>query len=246
MELDLASLRIARVASPDKVPPSSMQGTRLQQVWAPDRSVLYTLYTNQVSSGAPVTFVHVLNLEDKWAHCIDLPAAFGASRPNAKAMVGSPNGTRLYVTDADAHRIATIDTRRFEVVTTTTASLPAPGAANPASASLSPDGTLLVSGGNEVAAFDTGSMTAGPAWASELPIEDLQLNVDGSILYAATTDQIEALDPRTGTLRGSSRCRVHDRCSRSPERKSFRCARENAHGGARSDLDACRTTAEHA
>ncbi len=202
MELDLASLRIARVASPDKVPPSSMQGTRLQQVWAPDRSVLYTLYTNQVSSGAPVTFVHVLNLEDKWAHCIDLPAAFGASRPNAKAMVGSPNGTRLYVTDADAHRIATIDTRRFEVVTTTTASLPAPGAANPASASLSPDGTLLVSGGNEVAAFDTGSMTAGPAWASELPIEDLQLNVDGSILYAATTDQIEALDPRTGTLRG--------------------------------------------
>ena len=177
-----------------------MQGTRLQQVWAPNRSVLYTLYTNQVSSGAPLTFVHVLNLEEKWAHCIDLPPSFGSSRPNAKAMVGSADGKRLYVTDADAQLIATIDTRRFEVVTTTAASLPAPRATDHASASLTPDGTLLVSGGKQVASFDIGSMTAGPAWASDLPIDDLQLNAASSILYAATTDRIEALDPRTGTL----------------------------------------------
>ena len=217
MELDLASHRIARVASPDKVPPSSMQGTRLQQVWAPDRSVLYTLYTNQVSSGAPLTFVDVLNLEDKWAHCIDLPAAFGASRPNAKAMVGSPNGTPLR---DPRRRPADRDDRHaaIQVVTTTAASLPVPGATDPASALLTPDGTLLVSGGNQVAALDTRSMTTVPAWASELPIEDLQVNADGSVLYVATPDQIEALDPRTGTLLSRSRCRVRKRCSRSGSR----------------------------
>jgi hypothetical protein len=205
MELDLASEKIFRVASPDKVPPSSMQGTRLQQVWAPDRSVLYTLYTNQVSSGAPLTFVHVLNLEEKWAHCIDLPASFGSSRPNAKAMVGSADGKRLYVTDADAQLIATINTSRFAVRATDLTDVPAPQGDQPASASLSPDGTLYVSGGDLVTAFDIGTMTAAPGWTSDSPILDEGLSPDGTILFLSTAHGIEARDPGTGTSLGTAR-----------------------------------------
>ena len=198
MELNLASAKINRVASPDKVPPSSMQGTRLQQVWAPDRSVLYTLYTNQVSSGAPLTFVHMLNLDEKWAHCIDLPASFGSSRPNAKAMVGSPDGRLLYVTDADAHRIATINARRFSVATTTVTDLPSPPSATPATVSLTAEGTLYVSGGDRISAFDIESMTSGSTWESDSVILDERLSVDGTILYVVTGDEIQGLDPRTG------------------------------------------------
>ena len=205
MELDLASEKIFRVASPDKVPPSSMQGTRLQQVWAPDRSVLYTLYTNQVSSGAPLTFVHVLNLKEKWAHCIDLPASFGSSRPNAKAMVGSPDGKRLYVTDADAQLIATINTSRFAVQTTDLADVPPPQGNEPASASLAPDGTLYVSGGDRVSMFDIGTMTPGPGWTSDSLILDEALSLDGAILFLSTADGIQARDPVTGTSLGTTR-----------------------------------------
>ncbi len=205
MELKLASEKIFRVASPDKVPPSSMQGTRLQQVWAPDRSVLYTLYTNQVSSGAPLTFVHVLNLKEKWAHCIDLPPSFGSSRPNAKAMVGSPDGKRLYVTDADAQLIATINTRRFAVQTTDVADVPSPHGQAPASASLAADGTLYVSGGDRVSVFDIGTMTPGTGWTSDSLILDEGLSLDGTILFLSTADGIQARDPGTGTSLGAAR-----------------------------------------
>jgi hypothetical protein len=205
MELALASEKIFRVASPDKVPPSSMQGTRLQQVWAPDRSVLYTLYTNQVSSGAPLTFVHVLNLAEKWAHCIDLPPSFGSSRPSAKAMVGSPDGKHLYVTDADAQLIATINTRRFAVQTTDVADVPSPQGREPASASLAADGTLYVSGGDRVSMFNVGTMTPGPAWTSDSLILDEALSPDGTILFLSTADGIQARDPDTGTSLGAAR-----------------------------------------
>ena len=205
MELDLASEKIFRVASPDKVPPSSMQGTRLQQVWAPDRSVLYTLYTNQVSSGAPLTFVHVLNLEEKWAHCIDLPAAFGSSRPNAKAMAGSPDGKRLYVTDADARLIATINTSRFAVQTTDIADVPSPQGQAAATASLAADGTLYLSGGDNVSVFDIETMTSGSRWTSDSPILDEGLSPDGTVLFLSTADGIQARDPGTGTSLGTAR-----------------------------------------
>jgi hypothetical protein len=205
MELDLASEKIFRVASPDKVPPSSMQGTRLQQVWAPDRSVLYTLYTNQVSKGAPLTFVHVLNLEEKWAHCIDLPPSFGSSRPNAKAMAGSSDGKHLYVTDADAQIIATINTRRFAFQTTDVADVPPPDGRAPASASLAADGTLYVSGGDRVSTFDVGAMTPGPAWTSDSLILDESLNLDDTILFLFTANGIQARDPGTGASLGALR-----------------------------------------
>jgi sugar lactone lactonase YvrE len=203
MELDLATQQISRIASPDKVPPATMQGTRLQQVWAPDQSVLYTLYTNQVSSSAPLTFVHVLNLDGKWAHCIDLPEPFGSSRPNAKALAGSADGNHLYVTDADAHRIATISTQRFAVDTTTELALPTPGVAESASASLALDGSLFVSGGNQIAVINTDSMIAGPTWESDSLILGSRVSADGTILYVATGNAIQGRDPRTGTPLGA-------------------------------------------
>lgn len=203
MSLNLASQEISRVASPDKVPPGTMQGTRLQQVWAPDQSVLYTLYTNQPSSGAPMTFVHVLDLEKKWAHCVDLPEPFGSSRPNAKAMVGSLDGMHLYVTDADAHQIAMINTRRLAVETTAAVALPSLGNEASASASLVLDGTLFVSGDHQVSVIDTDSMTAGSVWGSDSPIFGALVSDDGKILYVATGDAIQGRDPESGAPLGA-------------------------------------------
>jgi len=208
MQLGLASGRVLPIASPDrvpsaKVPPAAMQGVRLQQVWAPDRTVLYTLYTNQVAGREPLTFVHALNLKERWAHCIDLPAPFGASPPGAKAMAGSAEGKHLVITDATTGKIATINTRRFSVETTVAANLPSPGSAGSASASIAPNGVLYASGGSQVAAFDAGTSAPGPMWVADQQLYDVHLASDGKMLYLATGDAIEARNPSTGTLIGS-------------------------------------------
>lgn len=210
MQLNLASGRVLPIASPDrvpsaKVPDPAMQGVRLQQVWAPDRTVLYTLYTNQVAGRKPLTFVHALNLEARWAHCIDLPAPFGASPPSAKAMAGSADGKHLVITDATTGKIATINTRRFSVETTLAPNLPLPESPGSASASVAPNGGLYASGGSHVATFDAGTSAPGSMWVADQPIYDAYVAGDGTMLYLATHDAIEAWDPSTGALIGSVR-----------------------------------------
>ena len=83
--LNLAAGRVSAIGRlRDKVAPDQMRGTGRTQVFAPDGDELYTLYTRQgpnYAHGAPAdasqtrtnAFIHLLNLEGGWAHCIDLP-----------------------------------------------------------------------------------------------------------------------------------------------------------------------------
>jgi DNA-binding beta-propeller fold protein YncE len=77
-------------------------------VLAPDGKRLYTLYTSE-AEGQRYSFVHVLDLEQQYAHCVDLPLVFGTD-PDAMAIAINPVGTRVYVADVAAGKLAVINT----------------------------------------------------------------------------------------------------------------------------------------
>ncbi|MEO7803987.1 MAG: hypothetical protein ABIS18_06255 [Actinomycetota bacterium] len=137
-ELDLRTGTVSPVGGKQKQPaPEEMRGTGRVQTLAPDGKILYTLYTRQVETyphGQPIepdpavdvavhSFVHVLNLEQGWAHCVDLPHPFGMSSTGDDAMAVSPDGSSLYVVDGTAGVVASIDTDQLQVTKTATIAL---------------------------------------------------------------------------------------------------------------------------
>jgi hypothetical protein len=104
-----------------------MRGTGRVQVYAPKGNFLFTLYTDQppntahrsLSSyddhGEVHAFVHVLNLKQGWAHCVDLPVPFGNGTQPANDIAVAADGSYVYV--GDGERVAVIDARELNVVT---------------------------------------------------------------------------------------------------------------------------------
>ena len=84
--LNLRTGRVVPVFGPFKGPAERMPGIRLQ-VLSPNADQLYTLYSSArpgyaphqapVPNGATVSFVHVLSLQEGWAHCVGLPESCG-------------------------------------------------------------------------------------------------------------------------------------------------------------------------
>lgn len=129
--LDLATGRLDSILGPSKVPlTEDMNGRGRRQVWSPDGTRLYTLYIRQThhhhaasqghTHGEPGTdaFVHVLDLDDEWAFCLDLPAAFGGGDLATTAMAVSPDGSTIAVADHSAGQIAFASTVDLAVTTT--------------------------------------------------------------------------------------------------------------------------------
>ena len=170
--LDLDRGRVQPVFGPFKGPAERMPGIRLQQVLSPTATQLYTLYSSAtpgyVPHGAPgpegaiVSFVHVLSLEDGWAHCVGLPESMW-DRPSAEqAMAPTPDGRYLFVVDAGLGEIAVLHTGTLRV-RTAEVDLGLSGEVERTTAQMSADGrTLFVatagSNGSTVTAVDVGSV----------------------------------------------------------------------------------------
>ena len=106
------------VLGPDKQPlDEDMQGTGRDQVYNPNGSMLYTVYTRQnVAAGDDghshdhvAGFVHVLALDARFAVCVDLPSGFGQGADARIAI--EPTGDRLFVIDPTVDQMAVIDVR---------------------------------------------------------------------------------------------------------------------------------------
>ena len=108
--LDLGTGELTLVPSVDGANQGQMPGIARTSVMAPDGRRLYTLYTSE-ENGQRYSFVHVLDLDRQWAHCVDLPLTFGAD-PEAMGIAIDPNGSRVYVADVAAGKLAAIDTNR--------------------------------------------------------------------------------------------------------------------------------------
>lgn len=209
--LDLQRGRVYPVYGPYKGEPERMPGTRLEQVLAPDGMRLYTLYTSArpgyaphgapVPQNATVSFVHVLDLKEGWAHCVGLPRALWTRPAEEQAMAVSPDGSTLYVVDASAGLVTAMDTTTLETTVIDDVPFGVEDGAM-ASAEVSADGTTLfvTAGGasSTLFALRTSTFAIADRWTVDGPVSGLGLSADGVRLYVANGHAVGILDPVTG------------------------------------------------
>lgn len=205
-ELDLRTGRVSPVGGKLKQPaPDEMRGTGRLQARAPDGKVLYTLYTRQVETyphGEPTetdpradhpvhSFVHVLNLEQGWAHCVDLPHPFGMSSTGDDAIAVSADGSVLYVVDGTAGAVAKVETDRLQVTRTRSVDLPSGG---PDVSLLVQGGSLFLSAGPDVHELDAKTMATIKRSTLEVAANSLA-PFDESRLFVGYSDGVILFDP---------------------------------------------------
>ena len=212
--VDLATGKPGPLVTRDKgpIPPGAeeeMRGDGRQAVLAPNRTVLYTLYTHQPDhqhtrdriSGRPGSdvhaFVHTLNLEQGWAYCIDLPHPFGEGPADGHAMAITPDGTRLLVVDITSGLVADISTEELTVRATAKIA----SGTGPAYAVADRD-RLYVGAGATVWASDLASLGGGIARPVHDPVTGLVLSPDGDRLYVGQNAAVSWHDPATGSQLG--------------------------------------------
>jgi hypothetical protein len=208
--LDLRTGDVRPAVGPFKGPAERMPGQRLEQVPAVDGSKLFTLYTSErpgfsphdapVPANAIVAFVHVLSLDEGWAHCVGLPQALWGQPASAEAMAVSPDGRRLYIVDADKGLVVVMDTETLDTSGPYRVRLPAPGSRT--TATVSADGGMLFVGtagaAAAVTAFDTTSLDVTRRWSMDVGVSGLGLSLDGARLYVALPDRLEVLNAASG------------------------------------------------
>jgi hypothetical protein len=194
-QLDLATGKTSPVSAGKGVA-ETMSGTRLEQLAPPDGSFLFTLYTTQppgyaevrAAHGRPIAFVHTLNLEDGWAHCIGLPQELWGGDPADQAMAVSPDGRFLYVVDSarDVVAVVRMDLDTWGEMRTETVDF-APSGRGETQAAVAPDGTLFVATGSEVTKVDTTTFQRTGGWTTD----------DSVLAMGFADDELFLLQPRT-------------------------------------------------
>lgn len=193
------------------IPPGAeeeMRGDGRQAVLAPDRTTLYTLYTHQpdhqhtrnLISGRPGNvhaFVHTLNLDARWAYCIDLPHPFGEAPASGHTMTISPDGGRLFVVDVTSGNAAEISTEELTVRRTVTL---AKGTGT--GHAVADRDRLFIGAGTMVRTVDLARLGFATDWPVREPVTGLVLSPDGKRLYVGQTDAVSWHDPATGTELG--------------------------------------------
>lgn len=202
--LDLASGMVHEIARSKQNAPGEMNGTGRLSRFSTDGTELYTLYTQQGPNYTHVhpedaenqqsyAFIHQLNLERAWTHCIDLPAPFGTGMATSHAMAVSDDG-RLYVADPSSGGLAVVDTDRSLVLQSATAALRfLRKAANP---TVSSDGTLYLAGRHKIKAFDGVSLRHQGTVTTHRRVSWIAAR--DSKLYVGTQKKILVFNPRTG------------------------------------------------
>lgn len=195
--LDLATEEVHGVYSVDAELQERMRGTARIQAMSPDGTYLYTLYTTGGGRFGPRrAFVHVLNLDDLWAHCIDLPPEFGKLREAEIALTVTPDSERLYVNDVDSGAMAEVDTQSLEVLQTSSAPVVTSG--------YTPIGvhdgghTLYLARGPFLSAVDTRTLEQTDEWTMANRIRGVQVSADGTKLYVALATKVVTLAAATG------------------------------------------------
>jgi hypothetical protein len=209
--LDLTLGAVFPVFGPYKGPPERMPGTRLEQILAPGADRLYTLYSSSrpgyaphdapVPANATVSFVHVLDLLEGWAHCVGLPEQLWKRPASEQAMAVSPDGATLYVVDPAVGVVVAMDTTTLETRVVDRLPFGVEEGAN-ASARVSADGgTLFVAASGRTStlfALGTSSFEIASRWSLDGPVSGLGLSADGGRLYVASADRVDVVDPLTG------------------------------------------------
>lgn len=196
--LDLRTEEVVGVYTVDQQLQKSMQGTARVQASSLDGRRLYTMYTLEGEGGPPRAFVHVLSLDRLWAHCIDLPMEFAHSRERSIGISVSPDGGRVYVTDARSGAVAAMDTEKLTVADT--GNVPIRTSRGEMHVAAGPRGQLFLARGETLRAIDTASLSVSRSWNMPGRITGLQPANDGRLLYVGQRERIVVVDTATGEI----------------------------------------------
>ena len=210
--LDLTRGALSPLSTRAKVPvpagaEEEMRGLGRQAVLSPDATVLYTLYTHQPghqhtrdllagTRGNVHAFVHVLQLTERWAYCLDLPHPFGEGPAESHALA------------ADDEHVAVVDRASGSLVYAGTGSLAiekviaVPAAAGTASLQFTGDRRVLLGAGPAVTVLDRGGAAVTGTWPVPGVVGGLALSPDGRRLYVGGTDEVVWLDAASGAVQG--------------------------------------------
>jgi hypothetical protein len=179
--LDLDSGEVEVVFDVDDTIQPEMGGVARTHVRAPDGKRLYTLYT--VDAPEPKAFIHVVSLEDEWAHCIDLPVEVAAGSEASLALTITPDGRELVVADRATGDVTIVDTEALDVARTGNVG----PSAEPVPAVAATDGETLYLGTTaEVVDVDLASLDPRGSWDPDLEVGELRgiaLSDDGHELF---------------------------------------------------------------
>lgn len=192
--LDLGTGEVEGVYTPDAHLQEAMGGTARIQAGSPDGDRLYTLYT-QGSGDDRHAFVHVLSLDEEWAHCIDLPDEFIRSTEDNTAITVTPDGSRVYVANTSAGIIAEIDAEHLQVTGTIAIERGTGGSVHAVH-----DGgsRLFIASGRQVIAVDTEGLAEVNRWLMPETVTGLQIGAEEGQLYVGLRDRVVVLDVETG------------------------------------------------
>lgn len=194
--LDLRTEKVMGVYTVDAELQRRMQGTARIQAASPDGRRLYTLYTID-GPRAREAFVHVLSLDELWAHCVDLPASFASGSESDIALSVTPDGSRLFVAHGGIGAVAEIDTELQSVVRTANAPIASePG--DDTHAATGRDDKLYVGRGSTVLALDAFTLRPAGSWDLWRTVTGLQAAGRGGRLYVGLYDQIAILETTAG------------------------------------------------
>lgn len=215
--LELSSGEVRPIARRKQNAPGTMRGTGRVQAFAPDGSELYTLYTQQGPNyahdkshegddGYVYAFVHLLNLEGAWTHCIDLPQPFGTGAVTTHALALSPSGDRLFVIDPSSGGVAAVDPAGKRILKSVELDLRKLRAGE-ASAAVGPDNTLYVSGGRSLLRIEGDSLRLLDRRRFANAVQGIEVSGDGGRLYIAFKNRVAVVEASTGrrlqTIRSS-------------------------------------------
>ena len=193
--LDIAAGEVKAVYTPHEELQRAMGGTARIQTASSDGRRLYTLYTVEGRGSNDSAFIHVLALDELWAHCIDLPPAFAKAADRSSAITISPDDEKLFVANATSDVVAEIDPSALRVVRTADVDLARQGLPQ---ATIDTGSNLYFASGRRLASIDTNSLTVARDWVLAEPIKGLQLGAAGDKLYVGMKREVAVIDTTTG------------------------------------------------
>jgi YVTN family beta-propeller protein len=224
---DLGKKVLQPGAIADKSGSEVMSGTRWSSLPSPDGTWLYSLYLNQASG----PFIHALNLADRFAFCIDLPATGKGDfeKQLLWSMAMTPDGRTIHAANGALGLIAEVNLGQLRVARTAT--LPVGTHAQQGlldglarelfptaeakrllqgGAALSPDGgDLFVIAEKGLLAIETAGLTLRRSFLPDWTLDSVAVSPDGSRVYVVSAERglVLALDPASGetlaTIRGA-------------------------------------------
>ena len=190
-QLDLATGELADVTSPDAELHGAMTGVAGNQAWDPDGSRLYTLYTQQLTNRVEA-FVHVLDLDEQWAHCVLLPDGF---TPSSAGLALADGAKDLYVADTFGGIVAHVDTEALTVVDETR--MPSVPAAWTSPVAVAGD-ELLVGSSTQLLRLDRTTLEVRGTTRPGVDVVGVQPSSTPGEVFVASPGVVLLLDLRSG------------------------------------------------